>query len=175
MEKFFGGMMAHGGRQDVSQILADMDRGFLGQQQDMINQLKASGIPLQSSGMARAMGDQLGRANVSHNLARGQVQLDEMGRAMGRQFQGAGGLAGMPGYYAQPSSIEAAMFGMTSPYDMARLSHLGQGYNNLFSQNYYQPERVEGPSSYEKYVDPFLGPIFQGLGTAAGAAMMPMI
>lgn len=173
MEKFFSGMMKGGGQQDVSQILGDMDRMFGRQQQGMINDIKASGVPLQSSGMARIMGDQLGQANIGHNLARGQVELDQMNQAMQRQFQGAGGLGGMPSYYAQPSSIEAAMFGMKQPYDMARMQGLGNAYGQLFNQNYYQPERIEGPSGYEQYIDPFLGPILQGLGRAAGSAMLP--
>ena len=172
MEKFFGGMMAHGGAQDVSQILSDMDRQFGTQQQDMINDIRASGIPLQSSAMARIMGDQLGRSNVMHNLGRGQVQLDQMNQAMQRQFQGAGGLAGMPGYYGQPSSIEAAMFGMRQPYDMARMQGLGDAYNHLWAQNYYNPTYIEGPSNYEKYVDPFVGPVLQLLGTFAGAGAL---
>jgi hypothetical protein len=172
MEKFFGGMMAGGGMQDVSQVLGDMDRGFATQQQDMINQLKASGIPLQSSGMARLMGDQLGRANIQHNMQRGQLQLGEMNNAMQRQFMGAQGLAGMPGYYGQPSSIEQAMFAMRQPYDMARIQGLGNAYNSLYSQNYYDPLYIEGPSKYEKYVDPFLGPVLQGLGTAAGMMLL---
>lgn len=172
MEKFFGGMMQGGGMPDITQVLGDMDRRFATQQQGMVNDLKSSGIPLQSSAMARIMGDQLGQANIGHNLGRGQMEIDQMNQAMQRQFQGAGGLAGMPSYYAQPSSIEAAMFGMRQPYDMARMQGLGNAYNNLYSQNYYQPERIEGPSGYEMYVDPFLGPILQGLGSAAGAAIM---
>ena len=163
MEKFFGGMMAGGGQQDLTQILSDMDANFSNQQGQMINQMKASGIPANSSAMARMLTEGLGNANIQHNLSRGGLQLDQMNQAMQRQFQGAQGLGYMPQYYAQPSSIEQAIFGMRQPYDLAQMQGLSTAYNNLFSQNYYQPERIEGPSGYEKYAAPFIDPVLQGL------------
>ncbi len=164
MEKFFGGMMAGGGRQNLDQILGDMDRGFGTQQQNMINQMKASGVPMQSSAMNRMMTEGLGQANVQHNLARGQVQLGEMGNTMQRQFQGASGLGMMPSYYGAPSSIEQAMFGMRQPYDIAQMQGMGNAMNNLYSQNYFQPERIEGPSGFDKWITPWLSSLMQGVG-----------
>lgn len=174
MEKFFGGMMANGGQQNLDQILGDMDANFATQQQNMINQMKASGIPGNSSAMGRLMGEQLGQANIQHNLARGQTQLNEMNNVFNRQFQGAQGLGYMPQYYAQPSSIEAAMFGMRQPYDLGRMQSLGNAYNNLFAQNYYQPERIEGPSPFEQYVVPIVD-YMQGNSEMAMRMIMQMM
>lgn len=172
MEKFFGGMMAHGGMPDISQTLGRMDQLYGQQQQDMINQLKASGLPLNSSAMAQAMGGALSQGAQQHNLARGMLEMDQMNQAMGRQFQGAAGLGSMPSYFGQPSSIEQAMFGMQMPYDLARIQGLGNAYGQLWGQNYYTPTYIEGPSPYEMYVDPFLGPILEGLAGMLGSALL---
>lgn len=172
LAKFFSGMMANGGQQNLDQILADMNTQFRNTQQQSINDVKASGIPLASSGMARLMGDTLGKANVDYNVNRGQIQLNEMNNVFQRMFGGAQGLQGLNDFYSAPTSIEAAMFGMRQPYDMARINGLSNAYSQLFNQNYYQPDRVEGPSGYQKYVAPFVNPILQGFGRAAGAAML---
>lgn len=173
MEKFFAGMMQGGGQQNLDQIMADMDNMFGMQQQQGINQMKASGIPANSSAMARMMTEGLNQGNVQHNLARGQLQLNEMNNVFNRQFSGAAGLGGMPQYYGAPSSIEAAMFGMRQPYDLGRMQAQGNAYNNLFAQNYYQPERIEGPSGFDQYISPWLNPLLQGVGTALTGMVLP--
>ena len=171
MEKFFGGMMQGGGQQNLDQILADMDKMFGMQQQQGINQMKASGVPANSSAMARMMTQGMNQGQVQHNLGRGQVQLNEMGNVMNRQFQGAQGLGMMPSYYAGPSSIEQAMFGMQQPYDLARMQGLGNAYGGLFNQNYYQPERIEGPSGFDQWITPWLNPLMQGIGEGASSTV----
>lgn len=148
----------------MTQVLADMDQLFGNQQQASINQMKASGIPGNSSAMARMMSEGMNQGDLQHNLARGQLQLNEMNNVMGRQFQGAQGLGAMPGYYAAPSSIEQAMFGMRAPYDLGRMQEIGNAYQGLMAQNYYQPERVEGPSQFEEWISPWLNPLLEGIG-----------
>lgn len=194
IEKMLYGMMMGGGRQDVSNITNDMrERGEM-QDRQILAQLKASGIPLQSTAMTRAATGQLGQNQLNRNISIGQLELGEMNNAMDRQFRGASGLQSMPGYYAQPTSVEQAMLGLQSQYDMANLQNrqfnaqqtgqqqqiIANMMNNLLANNWYQPERMVGPSDWQRYGVPALtlaggiGGAFLGnpmLGASAGNAI----
>lgn len=171
MEKFFYGMMQNGGMGDTRSILRNMQARGDRERGKTQQQVMASGLPMQSSAMARAVTDSLAGADLDRNIAMGGIELDEYNKAQNRRFQGASGLGGMPGLYAAPSSIEQAMFSMQSPYDLARMQAQSNYYNNLMGQNFYQPERIMGPSDFDKYVSPFLTPLLEGLGSAAGAGL----
>lgn len=170
IEKFMYGMMMGGGKNNVSKLTNDMNQQYQNRSQDITNQVKASGIPMQSTAMARAMGDSLGKANTDYSTQLGQLQAGLMENAMGRQFQGAQGLMGMPSYYGQPTSIEQAIFGMRSPYDMANFDARMNTQNNMANwmgqYGMYQPERVQTPSPFDQYVSPLLNAGMQGFATA---------
>ncbi len=119
---------------------------------------------MQSTAMARALGSSLSDADLQSNVAMGGIELDQFNQAQARRFGGAQGLGGMSNFYAGPSSIEQAMFGMRAPYDLQRTGLQGQYYNNLQQQNYFQPERVMMPSGFDRYVSPILNPILEGFG-----------
>ena len=181
IEKMLYGMMLGGGRQDVSNITDAMRER--GQAQDAMNiaQLKEQGIPLQSTAMTRAALGQLGQNQLNRDIGIGQLELGAMENAMARQFQGAQGLQSMPGYYAQPTSVEQAMLGFDRSYDMANLQNrqfnarqqtqndqvVANMLNNLLAQNYYQPERMVEPSAWQQYGQPLLG----AAGLLGGAAL----
>ena len=170
LEKFFYGKMLGGDQGNINRLLGDMNTQHASGQQDLMNKIKASGIPMGSSAMGRAVGGELGRANTDFNVQRGGMMEDMRRHDLGTQFQGAGGLGGMPGYYAAPSSIEAAIFGMKSPYDMAnfgaRMQDRGSMQNWMSQYGMYQPERVQRPSGFDQYVSPWLNPLMQGAGMA---------
>lgn len=186
IEKMLYGMMMGGGRQDVSNITDAMRQR--GQQQDAMSlaQLKESGIPLNSTAMTRAAMGQLGQNQLDRNIGIGQLELGAMENAMDRQFRGAQGMQSMPGYYAQPTSIEQAMLGLGQQYDMANLQNrqfnaqqetqnqqvIANMLNNLLANNWYQPERMVEPSNWQKYGQPLLS-VAGGIG--AGIAGNPML
>lgn len=180
MEKMLYGMMMGGGRQDVTGVTDAMqERGQI-QDQSTMAQLRASGVPLESTAMARAATGQLGRNQLDRNIAIGQMELGALENAMARQFQGARGLQSVPGYYAAPTSIERAMLGLNRQYDMANLQNrqfnaelqnredqvVANMLNNLLAQNWYQPERMVEPSNWQKFGQPILG-VAGKLGGAA--------
>lgn len=170
MEKMLYGMMMGGGSQNVDKLMADMNAKQGMDRQNTLNQIKSSGVPMQSSAMGRAVGQGLGQVDASANLAMGDMRRQMMESAMGRQFQGAQGLSGMPGYYGQPSSIEQAIMGMRLPYDQMNFQ-AGQNKDNAMANwmaqlGMYQPERMQEPSKFDKYVSPILNPMMQGFGQA---------
>ncbi len=62
----------------------------------------------------------------------------------------------MPGYYAQPSSVEQAMFGMKRPYDLMNMQNEGNMMAGLLGQNWYTPDPTYGPSPFDAFMAPFL-------------------
>lgn len=170
MEKFFYGQMMGGGKQNIDKLMADMltqrDRG----QQDAINKVKASGVPMQSTAMSRAMTDELGNVNLQSDIALGQLRSGLLENEMNRRYRAAQGLGNMGNYYAQPSSIEQAIFGMKTPYRMANYQASladRQAMANWMNQlGMYQPERVQTPSPFQQYVSPVLNPVMEGVGMA---------
>ena len=168
MEKFLYGMMMGGGSQNVDKLMADMNSKQDMDKQNTMNQIKSSGLPMQSSAMGRAVGQGLGQVDASANLAMGDLRRQMMESSMGRQFQGAQGLSGMPSYYGQPSSIEQAIMGMQLPYDQMNLQ-AQQNKDNMMANwmtqlGMYQPERMQEPSGFNQYVSPILNPLLQGAG-----------
>lgn len=171
MERFFSGMMAHGGLPDINTMLQGMsDMGDLDRRKTQ-QAIAGSQHPMGSTSQSRAMAGAMNEGDLQRQLMRSQLGMQAHEGAMGRMFGGAQGLAGMPGIYGAPAGIEASMFGITSPYDLANLQARQQtGMTNLQSQlqrqsamnewmarmGLYQPDRIQTPSSFEKYVNPFL-------------------
>lgn len=166
LEQFFSSMMSGGGAADSRSLMRGMQaRGD--RNRDMTQQsIMASGIPMQSTAMARALGGAMSDADLQSNVAMGGIEMDLFNQSQNRRFQGAAGLGGMPGLYSAPSSIEQAMFAMKAPYDLQRQGMQGDYYNQLMSQNYYQPEREWMPSGFDRYISPWLGPLMGGIGKA---------
>lgn len=184
MEKFMYGMMQGGGRQNLDNMTRAMRQQGRMNDQQTLNDVKASGIPMRSSGMEGAAAQALAQNRLQRNMQMGQMELDNERYAQQNQWQGAQGLSGMPGYYAQPSSIEASMLGLRQPYDMANIQNerfnaemqnQQQGYGaNLMGQflqnNWYQPERVMyNPYNFAR--DTLLPGMFQFGGAALGAGL----
>ncbi len=118
LERFYYGQMMGGGPSadyGTGLMRAEHDRA----RQDTMQQLQASGIPMQSSAMARTAGESLGQMDNQFAMQMGQYQDQLRQQELQNRMMGAQGLEGMGGYYAQPTSIEQAIFGMRSPYDMA--------------------------------------------------------
>lgn len=176
MEKFFSGMMAHGGLPDINSMLdqtrqlGDLDRRATAQT------VQGSMHPAGSTAQTRAMAGSLDQGDLQRQLMMSQLGMQAQEGAMGRQFAGAQGLSGMPGIYGAPSSIEASMFGIRSPYDMAnfnadlqtRLQRQSSMDNWMTAMGLYQPDRIQSPSDFEKYVSPFLDAAMKGLGAYFG-------
>lgn len=179
MEKMMYGMMQGGGRQNLDNIQRTMQQQGRMNDQNLMNDLKASGIPMNSSAMQGAAAQALAQNRLQRNMQMGQLGLDNERYAQQQQFAGAQGLQSMPGYYAQPSTMEAQMLGLRQPYDMANIqnerlnaefANAQQGYGaNLMSQflqnNWYQPERLTY-TPYNFMRDTLLPGVIQG-GTAA--------
>jgi hypothetical protein len=170
LEKFFYGMMSGGGMPDLSTLLDSANKQYKMNQQDIQENIINSGLPRGSTAMSRALGKSLGQANNDFLLGLTRERLGAEERSMGRQFRGAGGLAGMPGYYGQPSSLERAMFQMKAPYELENFNALrdlqNQQANFMNNLAFYQPERIQEPSPFDKYVSPILNPVLQGAAAA---------
>lgn len=140
-----------------------------------------SGLPM-GTAMARGLGRELGRVGTEGNISMLQHQLAAEEAEQARQFQAAQGLAGMPGLYGQPASLEMQLLGLQQPYELAqyqaeqqrammqpqlemqRQGMLSNFYNNLMGQE-FQGYYME-PSGFSQYVAPPLNALMQGLGTA---------
>lgn len=185
MEKFFAGMMQNGGLQDLTNVTRSMQQQGRFADQNAMNQIKASGIPIRSSAAEGAAMNALQQNALQRNMQIGQMELGNQNQAMARQFQGAQGLAGMPAYYAQPSSLEAQMLGLRMPYDMAgienarlnaQLQNAQMGYGAqmgaaLMNQNWQQPDTVVLPPGTNWWADTFAPALIQGGLAAVGAAI----
>lgn len=122
--------------------------------------------------MGRSLGREMGAVGNQGNIAMLGAGLGANEAEQQRRFQGAQGLAGMPGYYGAPASFEMQMLGLQQPYDIARFQGQtqtgiaqadmqSQFMNNLMSRD-YQGAYME-PSGFERYISPWLNPLL-GVG-----------
>ena len=159
MQKFYANMMAGGGRANLDQATRAMAQRGARDDQNIMAQLMASGLPVNSTAMARASTGELSDAALNRNLGLTQMELANEQQAMQNQFAGAQGLHSMPGYFAQPTSIEAQMLGLRMPYDQmahqgrisqAQLENQQQGFGaqlagGFLNNNWYQPDTIVHP------------------------------
>lgn len=178
MEKFFQGAMNGQGANSVDSIIGNMNKLYGLDRQKTIGDVKASGIPMNSSAMARTMTGALGRSDLQNSLDTGKFALDARNQDLSQRFQAAMGLGGMPAYYAAPSSVENAMFNMRYPIErgnqQAQMQGLGMGsnlYGNLMSQNFSGVDPYMMPSGFDRYVAPFLNSFLSGAGKGAGESL----
>lgn len=156
ISKFYSGMMNGQGGQDLSNITRNMRAQGRMSDQNVMNQIRASGMPLNSTAMMGAMTNALSQNAMNRNVQMGQLELGNANQANALAFQGAQGLSGMPSYFSQPANIEAQMLGLRLPYDMAgienqrlnaQLNNQNLGYaaqlgRGFLDNNWYQPEHV---------------------------------
>jgi hypothetical protein len=169
LEKFFYGMMNKGGEQDLNDILSAMDKTQKSGAEQTRASVMNSGIPMNSTAMARALSGQLGQQADQYAMNRALLKRDEMGNVYNRQMQGATGLGSMPSYYSAPSSIELAMLGLQNQANMANMqSQLGtqemQGnaLSSLLSNDQNRWYMTDSP--FSMYVEPFLNPVMTLFG-----------
>jgi hypothetical protein len=117
----------------------------------------------------------------------GNFQMGANNQVNQNRFSGAQGLGYMPSYYAQPSSVELAMIGAKTPYELAEFNaNYGSkmaGFNAQQQQQailaqwmqqlgMYQPERIQTPSAFDKYAKPIIGAGMAGYGAYTGNPML---
>lgn len=171
MEKFFYGMMQNGGAQNIDNLMKNIQERGQQNQQDIRAQVLSQDLPRGSTAQARALGGELSDAALERNIQMGNIRRQMEQQAMQRQFQGAQGLSQMPQFYQQPSAVEQQMFSMQTPYRMQNMQNqMEQRLANLRARQStqrakaglmgeigtYQPERIQQPSGFQKYVSPLL-------------------
>jgi len=180
MSKFYYGMMNGQGAQNLDNITRNMRAAGRQSDRDVMSQMKASGMPLNSSAMGSTVANALSQNALNRNMQIGQMELGNQNQANALAFQGAQGLGAMPSYFGQPAGIEAQMLGLQLPYDMAgienarlnaQLQNQNMGYaaqlgRGFLDNNWYQPEHLVIPPTQSPYGPAALGLIGQ-LGSAA--------
>ena len=177
MEKFFYGMMQGGGMQDVQPLIDAATKQHGADQESIRASVMSSGLPMQSTGMARSLGRELGQSSNQFGMNVLNTQLKSQSDAMQRQFGGAQGLGGMPGYYGQPSGLEMSLLGMQQPYDMARFGGgmaqqgMQSDFYNRMLGNEFQGNYME-PSDFQKYIGSWLNPLLGAAGNVGSTVAL---
>jgi len=172
---YYQNLLQNGGIGDTNQLLAQqaqLDK----QQRDQLAADISARTDLRGSAGARALSQGLGNLALQQSTNALGTQLNQQNLAENRKMGAASGLAGLPGIYGAPTSLEMAfMQGIQQPEKMANFQSQ-QNYNNLMGQYMmnapsiwgnsvmYDPNMLMGPSDFDKYIAPFLNPLLQGVG-----------